>query len=734
MSTTSEIEAAERVQQLLGQLSLAEKIWIMHGELPFKEGLAQMLEQDSYHKHPVAAGSLPDRGIDGIRFIDGPRGVVLEGGATTFPVPMARGASFDTDLERRIGIAIGREHRALGGNLFGGVCINLLRHPGWGRAQETYGEDPYLLGEMGAALTEGVQQQVMACVKHFALNSMENARFKVDVSASKRTLHEMYLPHFKRVVDAGAAAVMSAYNAVNGEWCGHHRWLLRDILKQRWGFKGFVVTDFVFGMRNARSAALGGQDLEMPFQMHYARFLKQLVESGEVPQQVVDEAVTRILSQQLKYRDLPIPPRSVLSCDAHTALAREAARKSFVLLKNGTDTDAPLLPLAKTQSLAVIGALANRPNLGDRGSSDGRPDYVITPLAGIKAAAAGAPIDYCDGSDLQQAAACAAAADTAIVVVGYTHEDEGEYIAPVAMEPFADGIKPPGLLDGLFRLPLLAPLWRRLVARAAQKRRLQASPENELFGRGGDRRSLQLPAAQRDLIKTVAAANPRTAVLVMSGSAVLMEDWRRDAAAIMLIWYPGMEGGNALGEVLFGEHAPSGRLPFVIPTDAAHLPAFDPDAEAASYDLWHGYRLLARNGHQPAFAFGYGLSYSDIAYENLHVAQQGSGSDACFELVVRLRNTGAVAVSEVLQIYISAIDAAVERAALELKAFARVPLAAGEARSVALKLPVSALAYFDEPADTFMVASGRYAIIAARHAGAEDALSATVEITAAEAV
>ena len=170
---------------------------------------------------------------------------------------MARGAAWDVELEERIGDVIGRELRALGGNFFGGICINLLRHPAWGRAQETYGEDPYHLGELGAALTRGVQRHVMACAKHFAFNSMENARFTVDVQISPRALHEIYLPHFKRVVDEGVAAVMSAYNSVNGEWCGQNQMLLTDILKEQWGFEGFVLTDFMFGMRDAQKAAAG---------------------------------------------------------------------------------------------------------------------------------------------------------------------------------------------------------------------------------------------------------------------------------------------------------------------------------------------------------------------------------------------------------------------------------------------------------------------------------------------
>ncbi len=217
---------------------------MMDADTPLWAGFLEMMS-GGYADHPWPAGAVPRLGIPGILFADGPRGVVMDG-ATTFPVSMARGASWDVELEERIGDVIGRELRALGGNFFGGICINLLRHPAWGRAQETYGEDPYHLGEFGAALTRGVQQHAMACAKHYALNSMENARFKVDVQISPRALHEIYLPHFKRTVDEGVAAIMSAYNSANGEWCGQNKALLTDILKEHVGVPGLCPDRLYF--------------------------------------------------------------------------------------------------------------------------------------------------------------------------------------------------------------------------------------------------------------------------------------------------------------------------------------------------------------------------------------------------------------------------------------------------------------------------------------------------------
>jgi beta-glucosidase-like glycosyl hydrolase len=287
-------------------------------------------------------------------------------GATTFPAASARGASWDPHLEERVGDVMGREARAHGANMIGGPCINLLRHPAWGRAQEAYGEDSYHLGEMGAALTRGIQRHVMSIVKHFALNSMENARFKIDVSADPRTLHEVYLPHFKRVVDEGVASVMSSYNSVNGEWAGQNKPLLTDILRNQWGFRGFVQSDWMFGMRDAKKAALAGQCVEMPLKNVFHRFLPDLVKRGEVPEELVNDAALRILRQQVRFaqgRDPRDYTADVIGCEAHRRLAREAAQKSIVLLKN----EGRVLPLAGVHTSRSSAGSPTRPTRATAG-------------------------------------------------------------------------------------------------------------------------------------------------------------------------------------------------------------------------------------------------------------------------------------------------------------------------------------------------------------------------------
>ncbi len=593
-------EVDARARALLDQLSIDEKLGLMNGDLPFWEGLARMSAPGGYSSQCWVAGAVPRLGIPGIRFSDGPRGIVMEG-ATTFPVSMARGATWDAALEERVGDAIGRELRAFGGNLFGGVCINLLRHPAWGRAQETYGEDSHHLGVLGVALARGVQHHAMACVKHYALNSMENARQSVNVSADARTLHEIYLPHFRRVVEAGVAAVMSSYNSVNGEWAGQNHALLTEVLKEEWSFDGFVLTDFITGLRDAKTAVLAGQDLEMPFAMLFRQHLKWLVERGEVPLARIGDATLRLLRQQLRFAAATDPassyPPKVIGCETHRRLSREVAEKSIVLLKN----EGGLLPLSAIRRIAVIGRLAAMPNTGDGGSSNTHSAYVVTPLQGLRAAVdATVRIIHDDGGDIRRAAAVAGDADAALVVVGYTHDDEGEFIPPDQLAPFRHLFPEP--------TPEEAPI-------AAGIMEVQAGA----FSPGGDRLSLALNARDEALIQAVAAANPRTIVAIMAGSAVVTEAWRNQVPAILMLWYPGMEGGHALADILFGRVNPSGRLPCTFPVSPDDLPVFDRDATAITYDLWHGYRKLDRDGTAAAFPFGFGLSYTRFNYADLRL-------------------------------------------------------------------------------------------------------------------
>jgi beta-glucosidase len=704
-----------RSQALLARLSTAEKLALLDGDTPFWAGMVAIAARDASHRHPWPAARLPRLGLPGLHFVDGPRGVCLEGGATTFPVPMARGATWDPDLEERIGEAIALEARSFGANWVAAVCVNLLRHPGWGRAQETYGEDPVHVGVLGAACTRGLQRHALACVKHFALNSIDSSRFLVDVRAAPRVLHELYLPQFRACVEAGAASVMSAYNRVNGTWCGEHPQLLDGILRRRWGFTGFVVTDFIFGVRDGVAALLAGQDLEMPFRMVFEGVLEEALADGRLPMARVDDAALRLLRAQLA---LPAGdyPASLRRRGEHLRLARQAATEAIVLLRN----EGPLLPFRGLRSLAVVGRLAAQPNLGDRGSSDTRPPpgAVVTPLEGLRAAAPQLTISHVDSDDPAAAAAAAAASEAAVVVAGLDWRLEGEHIHPGDIAPILRQIPPPDWL--LRRWPGdragVRRLWRPVAALIAWITG-HATPRRGGDFAAGDRTDLRLPPRQLALIRAVAAANPRTVVVLMGGGAVLMEEWRRAVPAILLLWYPGEQGGHALADVLLGRVSPSGRLPFSLPTSADHLPPFEPRARQVTYDLWHGYRRLGHEGRRAAYPFGFGLSYSRFEFRDPRAElSDGPNGEGSVALEVTVGNRGPMAAAEVVQVYLEAPGLRVERPPRSLVGFQRLELAAGEHRRLQLVIPLRRLAFFDEARDGFALEAGEHRLVLARHA------------------
>jgi beta-glucosidase len=650
--------AEARTRDLVDQMTLHEKLHLLSGDEALVRGLAEMARH--YNETPYVAGALPRLGIPGIRFSDGPRGVVM-GHATAFPVPMARGATFDPDLEERVGDVIGVECRALGANLFAGVCVNLLRHPAWGRAQETFGEDPHLLGEMGAALVRGTQRHVMACVKHFACNSIEDSRLRVDVSVDDDDLRDIYLPHFRRCVDAGAAAVMTAYNKVNGERCGHHHHLLTEVLKGEWGFDGFVMSDFVLGVRSG-SAVAAGQDLEMPFRWRF-RTLGRHVRRGTVTAERVDDATRRLVRQQVRFADRTAEPDrpgryspTVVASVEHRELAREVAERSMVLLRNETvlaagtattaaaaaaDERAPVLPLDpdRVQSLVVLGGLAAIAITGDRGSSHVRSRDVVSLLDGLRAVGDRFVINVAHhpGDDLDAARLAAGAADVAVVVAGYTHRDEGEKVP----------------------------------------------------GRGGDRRSLTLHPEDEALIRTAGSANPRTVVVLVGGSAIVTESWREQVGALIMAWYPGIEGGTALARLLFGEAEPGGRLPSTWPRGAEQLPPFEPDAKRVRYGPLHGYRLMEATGRSPAFPFGFGLTYTSFEHGRLAARRADDGT---VRLTVPVVNTGVRTGDEVVQVYLDEALGSEPRPLRTLRAFRRVTVGPGELANVGFELGPDVLA------------------------------------------
>ncbi|MDR0849173.1 MAG: glycoside hydrolase family 3 C-terminal domain-containing protein [Propionibacteriaceae bacterium] len=665
----------EAVSDLLAELTEQEKLSLLDGDVPFWDGLADMLS-NGYNYVPIEMGRIDRLGILGLRFSDGPRGVVM-GASTAFPVSMARGATWDVDLEERVGLAIGREARAQGANFFGGVCVNLPRHPAWGRAQETYSEDPILLGEFGAALTRGVQRNVMAVVKHFALNSMENARFKVDVTVDEAALHEVFLPHFRRVIEEGVAGVMTSYNCVNGEWAGQNASLLQGVLRDEWGFQGVTVSDFIWGLRDATKSLHAGLDVEEPFAQQRAQHLPTDLATGRASWDDVDRAARRILRTQLAHyasRERDEPTEVVFSAE-HRGLAREVAATSMVLLKNEPVDGTPLLPLSAESlgRIALIGRLADAENTGDHGSSDVHPPQVITPLRGLREALPGTVIVTVSEDDPIAAASAAAESDVAIVVVGYTAADEGEFIGSSVFAETALMATLPPVGD--------SPAGQALMANADQLMGANVSIVGS-SGAGGDRESLRLREADVEIIRAVAEANPRTVVVIVTAGAVITEEWRDDVPAVLLSWYAGSEGGAALADVLRGTVDAAGRLPFSIPATENDLPFLDRDASAITYDKWFGQRLLDRNGHIAAFPLGFGLSYTDFA---LVAADVVSANSESIDIHVEVRNSGSRSGRHVVQVYGRPIDAGDDFPTRVLLGFSPLTVAAGESGTVSIQ-------------------------------------------------
>jgi beta-glucosidase len=675
--TAAEIQTT--IDAILSEATLEEKVGMMSGQGFFKA----MKEDDRrWCSRPYRAGGGIERlGVPALYFTDGPRGVA-GGNSTCFPCSMARGASFDPGLERRIGEVMGMETRANGCNFSGAVCFNLLRHPAWGRAQETYGEDTFHLGEMGAALGVGIQtHNVIASAKHYALNSMENSRFKVDVKIDERALHEVYLPHFKRAIDAGVASVMSAYNKMNGEYCGQHRELLTDILRGEWGFDGFVHSDWVLGVYKPYGAA-AGLDIENPEPMVFGPKLVEAVNSGAIEPEVIERACRRILQTLFRFATAqdPLPEynNSLNACAPHIAIALEAAEKSAVLLKNDG-----VLPLSQTgtHTLAVLGKMAALENTGDQGSSKVAPPYVITALEGLRRASNAYGIGEIltgDEDDLAAATLAAARADAVIVVVGNTAEDEGEFI-PGDIALGADSVLGAG--------------------EGAEK------PAVKTFG--GDRDDLNLRADQQALIAAAAATGKPVIVVIVAGSAIMVEGWHDRVSAILQTFYSGMEGGTALAKLLFGDVIPSGKLPFTAARQVSDYPFFDKDADRITYDHWHGYSKFDRDGVTPRYAFGHGLSYTKFEYRAVKARVSGDRILA----QVSVTNAGDVAADEVVMAFLSFPGTDAVRPKKLLKGFRRVHIAAHDAMTVHIEIPIDLLKWRDPVTHGWRLESGEYRVL-----------------------
>jgi beta-glucosidase len=694
--------ASPMVQTLVAGMTTAEKAQQMRGT-PFGSATAR--------NYNDIQRTLDDtrNGVRGFLFRDGPRGVNLEAPqpgrpagvnyATAFPVSVARGATFDLDLEYRLGAAMGDETAASGNSMILVPCMNILRHPGWGRAQETYGEDSFHLGRTASALTAGVQTYVAACAKHYAANNIEINRANLNAQMDEQTLREIYARHFEMVVkDGGVACVMAAYNSVNGTKSTQNTHLLTDILRTDFKFRGFVLSDWwamppgqtvdsatATYQDNAAAALTAGLDMEVPWSLNFAQL--ETITPSRVPVTAMNQAVSRILEQKFRFNVASLSGQiglqrptttlaadgSITGNDAHIQLSHQAAVESMVLLKNDTNT-LPIKRGGAIHSIAVVGAnvnytitsdaqtmqtvhFATDPRIGDRGSSRVLPDPAKStgPFAGISKVA-GAGITVTSGSDVT----AAQNADFVVVVAGMTPQDEGE-------EYTGAGDRSNFSLDGK-------------------------------VNNGTN-------SAQNALIAQVAALH-KPMVVVLEGGSVIDMPWLAQVPAVVMAWYPGMDGGAALGELLFGDANFSGKLPITWPKSWNDLPTFNAGT-TTTMDYYLGYRYFDKNNIAPLYPYGYGLSYSGkFAYSNLQVPCSTVTKNGVVNVQVDITNPSNVAGDEIAFLFVSYPQTTARRSLKELKGFYRVSLDPMQTKRITIPLRVSDLKYWDMTLNQWVVESG----------------------------
>ncbi|WP_346618469.1 glycoside hydrolase family 3 C-terminal domain-containing protein [Blastococcus montanus] len=639
--------------------------------LPLERKAALLSGQDFWSTAPIEEAGLPS-----VVLTDGPHGVRRQAAdfgqigllaslpATCFPPAVAVGSSWDPELAERLGAAIGREARALGVPVVLGPGVNIKRSPLCGRNFEYYSEDPLLAGVLGAAHVRGQQGEgVGASVKHFAANNQETQRMQVSAEVDERTLREIYLPAFERVVtEAQPATVMCAYNKVNGVYASQHRWLLTEVLRDEWGFGGAVVSDW--GAVQDRVAALGaGLDLQMPGDHGTGnRLVVEAVRAGELDEEIVDRSVRRVAA----LAELVTEPAEGFDVDAHHALARELAAGCAVLLKN----DRGALPLAPGARVAVVGEFARTPRYQGGGSSNVNATRVDDALGALRAAL-GEHVPFAPGLSLDgsgdaavlhdEALAVAREADVTVVFAGLADVDESE---------------------------------------------------------GFDRTTLDLPAVQVALIRAVATASPRTVVVLSSGGVVSLEGWHDDVDAVLAGFLLGQAGGGALADLLTGAVDPSGRLAETIPLRLQDNPShlnFPGEQGSVRYGegVMVGYRHYTTVDRPVRYPFGHGLSYTTVETGGLQVTATG---DDTATVTVTVTSTGARAGRHVVQVYVATMAGPVRRPARELRAFRKVSLAPGESRTVSVDLDRRAFAHWDVREDRWLVAPGEYTVQIGRSA------------------
>jgi beta-glucosidase len=680
-----------RVADLLPRLTIDEKISMVHAKSTF------------------AVAGVPRLGIPDLWMDDGPMGVRAEVGegfrnlnrtddfATAMPATLGLAATFNTNLAYAYGAVIGQEAKQRGKNIMLGPSVCIQRTPLCGRNFEYMGEDPYLAARIAVNYIEGEQAQgVGSCVKHYAANNQEYQRGSIDVEMDERTLREIYLPAFRAAVrEAGVMSVMGAYNQFRGQHCCENDYLLNKVLKGDWGFRGLVMSDWG-GVHSTALAAMNGMDMEMgsrpPYTNNYLAnpFLEGL-NSGKYPMSVLDDKVARHLYVMFKLNLIHDPnapavadagPQKVLSTKEHQEMARKVAEESIVLLKNEK-----LLPLdaSRIKSIAVIGVNAMAQFANGGGSANIKAPYEITVLAGISnRAGSGMKITYAPGYTLASergrrgAAAPTAGANTNLIAEAVAAAKSADVVI------FCGGLNHNGGYDS----------------------------------EGSDRRDLKLPGGQDGLLEQIVAANPKTVVVFNGGGAVEMDDaWLSRVPALLYAWYPGLEGGNALAHVLFGDVNPSGKLPCTFPKKLMDSPAHALNAypgtngvETYTEGLLVGYRWFDTKNIEPLFPFGYGLSYTKFKYSHLKLVAKNDSTNLV-TVKFDVANSGGRAGAEVAEIYVQPVNPGIFRPLKELKGFKKVFLQPGEKQTVSVTLEPNAFAHYDVDKKGWVADKGGYKIL-----------------------
>ena len=702
----------KRVEDLLGRMTVEEKVSLLSG--------ANWME----------TVAIPRLGIPSIKMADGPAGIrswfgpsALTNAAdskfpkfasTAFPSGIGVAATWDPATAQAVGQALGQEVRAIGRDMILGPTVNIQRVPLWGRNFEGYGEDPYLAARIGVGYIKGVQGEgVIATVKHFAANNEEFERHRVDEAIDERTLQEIYFPAFKAAVqEAGVWSVMSAYQKVNGRYCSENAYLLQDVLRKEWGFTGFVVSDW--GSTYSTDGPVNaGMDIEMPGGEVARAWLategakkngnggdflspeKVLprIAAGAIRQATVDENVRNILrvlfvSGIFDRAQAAATGAAEIDTPAQRAVARRAAAESLVLLKNSGN----LLPLdpAKIKTLAVIGPNAAVARTGGGGSSLVRSKYSVSPLAAIKErAGSGIQVRYAQGAAIDEEGVSGAG-----LVENLSAAGGGD--AAAAEKLRAEAVAIAANTDAVI---------------------LVVGDNARVESEGFDRKTLDLPPGQDELIAAVVKANHNTVVVFNAGAPVNVSRWVNDVPALVDAWFGGQETGHAVADVLFGDVNPSGKLPFSYVNELKESPVYGnyPGENLQvkyAEGIYVGYRYFDKHGIAPQFPFGYGLSYTNFGYSDLKIKPAaGSAQAQTFEVRLKVRNEGKRAGAEVVELYVHDGHSSVDRPVKELKGFRRVELAPGQSGDVTFTLDRGALSYYSTEKKAWVAEPGKFEVL-----------------------